>query len=187
MTPAPLPGRTVAHRLLDQRAGEMPMRAKTLTKGRPDSERGYSFAELLIVIALIGLFVLFGGPAMADGFRAYKVRSAANNLAIDLRAQRYNAVANRAPFTMTINNSANASPNQYSYNSYKWLPIVVRLDTANIETTSAASITFNINGSTGATGNQTVSVSGYINGSRNDRYTITITPSGTISTAYSTF
>jgi len=57
----------------------------------------------------------------------------------------------------------------------------------NIETTSAASITFNMYGSTGVSGNQTVSVSMAINGSRNDRYTITITPSGTISSAYSTF
>jgi prepilin-type N-terminal cleavage/methylation domain-containing protein len=187
MTRARLPDRAVAHRLLDQPAGEMTMKTRALTKERPKSERGYSFAELLIVIALIGLFVLFGGPAMADGFRAYKVRSVANSLAIDLRALRYNAVANRAPFTMTINNTTNASPNQYSYNNVKGDAITIRLDSVDIETTSAASITFNINGSTGATGNQTVSVSKNINGTRNDRYTITVTPTGTISTAYTTF
>ena len=76
----------------------------------------------------------------------------------------------------------------YSYTNFKGDPITVRIEPfVDIETTSAASITFNINGSTGATGNQTVSVSMAINGSRNDRYTITITPSGTISSAYSTF
>jgi len=163
------------------------MKTKSSTKERPDSERGYSFAELLIVIALIGLFVLFGGPALADGFKAYKIRSVANNLAIDLRALRYNAVANRAPFTMTINNLTNAAPNQYSYNNVKGDAITIRLDGVDIETTSAASVTFNINGSTGATGNQTVSVSRNINSTRNDRYTITVTPTGTISTAYTTF
>ena len=36
-------------------------------------------------------------------------------------------------------------------------------------------------------GNQAVSLSAMINESRNDRYTITVTPTGTISTAYSTF
>ncbi len=56
----------------------------------------------------------------------------------------------------------------------------------NIETGSAASITMNSNGSTGS-GNLTVSVSGPINDSRNDRYTITITPTGTVSSAYTTF
>jgi len=165
----------------------MAMKMESSIGARSDIERGYSFAELLIVIALIGLFVLFGGPAMADGFRAYKVRSAATNLATDLRALRYNAVANRAPFTITINNTTNASPNQYSYNNFKGDAITVRLDGVDIETTSAASITFNINGSTGATGNQTVAVSKMINASRNDRYTITVTPTGTISTAYTTF
>ena len=149
-------------------------------------ERGYSLPELLIVIALIGLFVLFAGPATKDAYRSYKVRSVADNLATDLRALRYNAVANRAPRSITINNQGALSPNQYSYNNYKGVAVTVRLDSANIETTSAASITFNINGSTGA-GTQTVAISGAINDSRNDRYTITVTPTGTISSAYSTF
>lgn len=155
---------------------------------RAGHETGYSLPELLIVIALIGLFVLFGGPAMADAFKAYKVRSVANNITTDIRALRYNAVSTRTPRTMTINNTTNASPNQYTYTNYKGDPITVRIEPfVDIETTSAASITFNINGSTGAVGNTTVSVSMAINGSRNDRYTITVTPSGTISSAYSTF
>ncbi len=163
------------------------LRESTRTR-RAGGETGYSLPELLIVIALIGLFVLFGGPAMADAFKAYKVRSVANSLTVDLRALRYNAVSTRSPRTMTINNTASASPNQYSYTNYKGDPITVRIEPfVDIETTSAASITFNINGSTGASGNQTLSVSMAINGSRNDRYTITVTPSGTISSAYSTF
>ena len=157
------------------------------TTGQASAEQGYSLPELLVVIALIGLFVLFAGPATKDAYRSYKVRSVADNLATDLRALRYNAVANRAPRSITINNQGALSPNQYSYNNYKGVAVTVRLDSANIETTSAASITFNINGSTGAVGNQTVAVSGAINDSRNDRYTITVTPTGTISSAYSTF
>ena len=163
------------------------MRKRLVGSKRGTPERGYSFAELLIVVALIGLFVLFGGPAMADGFRAYKVRSAANDLTINLRAMRYNAVSTRSQRVLTVNNEANASPNQYSFTNYKGDAITVRLEGVNIETTSAASITFNINGSTGAGGNQTIAVSMAINSSRNDRYTITVTPSGTISSAYSTF
>ena len=154
---------------------------------RAGRERGYSLPELLIVIALIGLFVIFGGPSINEAYKAYKIRSAANDLVTDLRALRYNAVSNRAQRSITINNQTAASPNQYSYTNYKGVAITVRLDSANIETTSAASITFNINGSTGAAGNQAVAVSGAINDSRNDRYTITVTPTGTISSAYSTF
>lgn len=150
--------------------------------------RGYSFPELLIVIALMGLFIVFAGPAMAEAYKSYKVRAVADGLATDLRAQRYNAVSNRTPRTLTIKNQADATaPNQYSYANYKGDPITVRMDGVNIETTSAASITFNINGSTGAAGNTTIRVSAMINAERNDRYTITVTPTGTVSTAYSTF
>ena len=163
------------------------MKPRFSTWKRATAERGYSFSELLIVIALIGLFVLFGGPAMADAFRAYKVRSVANDLVTDLRAMRYNAVSTRTPRTMTINDLNNASPNQYTYTNYKGDSVTVRLDGVDIESTSSAAVTFNINGATGATGSQTVSVSTFINGSRNDRYTITVTPTGTISSAYTTF
>jgi len=79
------------------------------------------------------------------------------------------------------------APNQYAYTNYKGDAITVRMDGVSIETTSAASITFNINGSTGAAGNTTIRMSAMINAERNDRYTITVTPTGTVSTAYSTF
>ncbi len=165
------------------------MKRQGLVTRRAGSAEGYSLPELLIVIALIGLFVLFGGPAMADAYKAYKVRSVANNLSIDLRAMRYNAVSTRSPRTMTINNQADATaPNQYSYTNYKGDPITMRIEPGvNIETSSAASVSFTINGSTGVSGSQTVSVSMFISGSRNDRYTISVSPTGTISTAYSTF
>jgi len=164
------------------------MRPRVSSEQRNRLERGYSFSELLVVMALIGLFVLFGGPSMADAFRAYKVRSAANDLTTNLRAMRYNAVSTRTPRVMTINDQANASPNQYSFTNYKGDPVTVRIEPGvNIETTSPASITFNINGSTGATGSQTIAFSMFISGSRSDRYTITVTPTGTISSAYSTF
>jgi hypothetical protein len=44
-----------------------------------------------------------------------------------------------------------------------------------------------MNGSTGGTTNLTVLVSMNINGDRGDRYTVAVTPSGTVSTSYSTY
>src|SRR2546425_2596768 len=140
------------------------MKRECLKTKPAGSAQGYSLPELLIVIALIGLFVLFGGPAMADAFRAYKVRSVANDLVTDLRAMRYNAVSTRTPRTMTINDQTNASPNQYTYTNYKGDSVTARLDGVDIESTSSAAVTFNINGATGATGSQTVSVSTVVNG-----------------------
>jgi prepilin-type N-terminal cleavage/methylation domain-containing protein len=156
---------------------------------RSETSRGYSLPELLIVIALIGLFVLFGGPSVSEAFRSYKVRSVANVLATDIKALRYNAVANRTLRTMTLNNQNHlTAPNQYSYTNAKGNPITVRVeDGVNIESASAATISFNIYGSTGVAGTQVVLVSMWINDSRSDRYTISVSPTGTVSTAYSTF
>ena len=156
---------------------------------RDRSERGFSLPELLTVLALMGLFIIFAGPAMADGYRAYKVRSTADNLTTDIRALRYNAVTNRGSRTMTLNDQTNATaPNTYSFVNAAGNTVTITLDVGiNIESGSATTLTMNSNGSTGSAGNATVSVSGMINGSRNDRYTITITPTGTVSSAYSTF
>jgi len=158
--------------------------------GRTDrSDRGFSLPELLTVLALMGLFIIFGGPAMSEGYRAYKVRAAADNLTTDIRALRYNAVTNHGSRTMTINNQTNATvPNTYSFVNSAGNTVTITMDAGiNIETGSATTLTMNSNGSTGSAGNATVSVSGMINDSRNDRYTITITPTGTVSSAYSTF
>jgi prepilin-type N-terminal cleavage/methylation domain-containing protein len=151
-------------------------------------EQGFSLSELLTVIALMALLILFGGPALADGFRAYKVRSAADILATDLRAMRYSAVGQRTPRTMTLNNQGSTPPNQYTYVNARGETVTRLLEIpVNIESTSATTVSFAINGSTGSASSQTILVSMGINDTRGDRYTISVSPSGTISTAYSTY
>ena len=146
---------------------------------------GYSLSEALVVIALMGIFILFGGPAMADAYRAYKVRSTADILSTDLRALRYVAVSTRASRSMTINNQTHVSaPNQYTFVNAKGVPVTRRLDGINIESASAASINFGITGSTGSTSSLTVLVSMTINNGRGDRYTIVVSPTGTVSTSF---
>ncbi|MBI4169481.1 MAG: prepilin-type N-terminal cleavage/methylation domain-containing protein [Acidobacteria bacterium] len=150
--------------------------------------RGYSLPELLIVIALIGIFVVFGGPALSEAFRSYKVRSAANNLTTDIRALRYIAVAERATRTMTVNKTDHATaPNQYSYVNSRGQTVTVRLEHVDIETGSDGTVSFNNKGATGTAGNLQVIVSTWIGGTRGDRYTITVRPSGTVASAYSTY
>ena len=150
---------------------------------------GYSLPELLIVIALIGLMVLFGGPALAEAYRSYKVRATADLLTTDVRALRYNAVTNRTSRTLTLNNQAHASsPNQYSYVNPKGVAVTVRLEGGvNIDTTSVASVTFNNTGATGSAGIQAINVSMPVSPARGVRYTISVTPTGTVSAAQSTF
>jgi prepilin-type N-terminal cleavage/methylation domain-containing protein len=155
---------------------------------RSGREEGFSLSELLTVIALMALLILFGGPALADGFRAYKVRSAADILATDMRAMRYSAVGQRSARTMTINNQGSTPANQYTYVNARGETITRQVESGvNIESSSATTINFNINGSTGSVSSQTVVVSMGINGTRGDRYTLSVSPSGTISTAYSNY
>ncbi|MFQ5877320.1 MAG: Tfp pilus assembly protein FimT/FimU [Acidobacteriota bacterium] len=153
------------------------------------SSPGYTLAEALVVIALLGLMVLFGGPALMDSLRAYKVRSDANNLTTILRALRYGAVSNRAPMTITVNDENDATaPNTCGYVDLKGRAVTVRMqDGVVIEGSSAPSITFNINGGTGQTGSLTVLVSGRVNKDRADRYAISVSPTGTVSSDYSTY
>jgi Tfp pilus assembly protein FimT len=149
---------------------------------------GFSLSELLTVIALMALMILFGGPAMADAYRSYKVRSTADILATDIRALRYAAVTLRASQTMTINNESNVgAPNQYSFTNYKGQPVTRTFDGIFIDSTSAGTVTFSPMGSTGSTSSLVVSVRMTVNGSRGDRYTVSVSPSGTVSAAYSTY
>jgi prepilin-type N-terminal cleavage/methylation domain-containing protein len=150
---------------------------------------GFSLSELLTVLAIMGLFILFGGPAMADAYRAYKVRSAADMLVTDIRALRYNAVAQRATQSMTVNTqAAGVNPNTYTFVNYMGQAVVRTEEVGvSIDSTSATAISFNNTGATGATGNLTFSVSMDLNGDRGDRYTITVTPSGTVSSAYASY
>ena len=152
-------------------------------------ERGYSLAEILIVVALMGLMILFGGPALGDSLRAYKVRASANELTTILRALRYNAVTNRTPRTVTLTDeNAGTNPNTYSYVNHKGKAVLVRLhDGVALESASVSSITIDIKGSTGQASAQNVLVSMWINGDRGDRYTVSVSPTGKITSAYSTF
>ena len=163
-------------------------RGKAMRGTRQGRDEGFSLPELLTVIALMGLLILFGGPALADGFRAYKVRTAADILSTDLRAMRYSAVGQRAPRSMTINNQGSTPPNQYTFVNARGETLIRQLESpVNIESTSATTISFAINGSTGTTSSQTIVVSMGINETRGDRYTVSVSPSGTISTAYSNY
>jgi hypothetical protein len=117
------------------------------------------------------------------------VRSSANELTTIIRALRYNAVTNRTPRTLTLNDeNAGTDPNSYSYVNHKGKAILVRLkDPVSLESASVSSITFNINGSTGQTAAQNVLVSMAVNGQRGDRYTVSVSPTGTVSSTYTTY
>lgn len=158
-------------------------RGRKQRRSRPlaRSERGFSLTELLVVIALMGIFITFAGPAFNESFRAYKVRSAALELTDALRAARQVAVSTRLATSLTVDTAAGT----YSWTDSKGrvrtvtLPVPVRFVAANPTT-----ITFTNNG-TVTTGVATLSLQNTVNGTRADRWTLDLNTVGRVTSSYS--
>lgn len=70
--------------------------------GIAPGQRGFSLAEVLVVVGLIGIIVLFSTPALLDFFRSMKVRTAAQRVVSNMRLARQVAVSRRNHVTMVI-------------------------------------------------------------------------------------
>jgi prepilin-type N-terminal cleavage/methylation domain-containing protein len=81
------------------------MRMKRHT--RP-SEHGYSLAELLTVVSILGVVTLISVPALFQLMPQYRIRGAASEFAATLRAARQKAVTTRSAWRVTINADTNA-------------------------------------------------------------------------------
>lgn len=147
----------------------------------PSGERGFSLPEFLVVLAVMGLFVVFAGPAFNESYRAYKVRSSTQELADALRAVRQVAVSTQNDSSLVVD----VSGSSYTWNDYKGksrtiqLPVPVRFQTATPTT-----ITF-VSDGTVSTGAATLALENTINGSRIDRWTLSLNTVGKVDMAYS--
>jgi len=119
----------------------------------PGGVNGFSVGELLAVLAIIALVVAVAIPLVSEQIRQAKIRGAADNYAMSLKAVRMIAVTKRTPQSMTLVNwdPNSTSPNNiYSYvdthgdTSQVQLPQGVRL------ISSTTPITFLTNGSIAA-------------------------------------
>ena len=84
--------------------------AENLPARRRAAERGFSLIELIVVLALLGLVVLVGMPALDDWLERYRVRTAAQNLAADMQLQRMRAVSRNRQHRITFD----AANSQYT-------------------------------------------------------------------------
>ncbi|MGD8330915.1 MAG: GspH/FimT family protein [Acidobacteriota bacterium] len=71
-------------------------------QGDDRREAGYSLIEVLVVLALLGLMVLVGLPAMQDWLERYHTRTAAQTLAADMQLQRMRAVSRNATHSIVF-------------------------------------------------------------------------------------
>lgn len=155
-------------------------------------EAGFSLAELLVVIVIIGLAAAVFVPNMGSFFRAYRIRGAADQLSGHLRTARQIAVTQHLPVTFTITPSPT---NTYSFTyTIPGKPTTTQtfklVKQVAIATNPTAGLTYTIN-QNGTIANPTTPddinptanyarLTSDIGSGYTDRYTITFTVAGKV-------
>lgn len=107
-------------------------------------EPGVTLPELLVVIAIIGLAVAVSIPLVTDAVRASRIRVAANQFTVTLKAVRMIAVSTQSPVDLVIH----ASPaNAYEYTDIAGRPKRFEMPPGVRITSADSTIAFRPNGS----------------------------------------
>ena len=145
----------------------------------PRGSRGVSLSELLVVMAIIGIAVAIGIPLAAQQMRMAKIRGAADQLAMDIKAARMIAVTTRADVDMTIN----AQPsNSYEYTDNQGKLRRIEMPEGVRITSSTSPLTFHLNGSLDTAATTVLEID--LSGSLTERWTISTTILGVSKTDY---
>jgi len=141
---------------------------------------GFSLAELLVVLAILGLTVAVTVPLVSNQVRMAAIRSAAAEFSSDLRAARMIAVSGHR----TINVQVDADPaNSYSYPDSRGRNRQVALpEGIRIVSSTPASIKFRPDGSVHG-GALTIFEARGVSGAA-ERWTIAINELGLLRTVY---
>ncbi len=144
---------------------------------RLHNAKGVTITELLAALAILGIMLIVAIPAMGEWVRKARVRSAADEMTVGLRATRYIAVANRTSSDFTIN----VDPlNYFSYSDVNGREVRVEMPVGvRLVSTTANPITFNLNGGISG-GEQTIVIETKVAGDLTHRYTITVSSIGKI-------
>jgi prepilin-type N-terminal cleavage/methylation domain-containing protein len=144
-------------------------------------EHGFSLAEMLVVIAIIGLFCLVAIPAVNNFIRAGKVRTANDTLMGDLRAVRYIAITNHATATLTINGAAGT----WSYLDVHGNTVsrVMEKGVNFVPASGTTNISFASDGTT-TSGGTTIVIQGNVLPSVDHQFTIGITTVGRLTSTF---
>jgi prepilin-type N-terminal cleavage/methylation domain-containing protein len=120
-------------------------------------DRGFSLTEILVVLALAGLAIAITVPLVAENVNQARIRSAADQFSVDLRAARMIAVSKRA--TPFLDVSVQPDPvNRYSFVNGRGETRTVQLPTGVriITPSTAYTVRYLRDGSVSGGGNTTV-------------------------------
>ncbi|MEW5806005.1 MAG: prepilin-type N-terminal cleavage/methylation domain-containing protein [Acidobacteriota bacterium] len=144
---------------------------------RLKDSKGVTLTEMLAVLAILGIIVLVGFPAMGEWIKRARIRSAADQLTVDLRAARYIAVTNRTTRDFNIQ----IDPlNYYTYDDANGTQVKIEMPVGvRLVSTTSNPIVFTSNGGVSG-GEKTVVLENRIAGDLINRYTVTVNAIGKI-------
>ena len=119
--------------------------------------RGFSLTEILVVVAIMGLAIAIAVPLVAENVNQARIRTAADQFSVDLRAARMIAVGKRA--TPYLDVSVQPDPvNRYTFVNGRGETRVVQFPTGVriITPTTAYTVRYLRDGSVNGGGNTTV-------------------------------
>jgi type IV fimbrial biogenesis protein FimT len=147
------------------------------------AQSGFSLAELLIVVAMIGVTVGIAIPLVNEQMRIAEVRSAADQMAVHLRAARMIAVSHHKDIVVTVNaENASILPNTLSYEGTNGNTLTIQMPgLVKIKTSSTASITFHSDGSSDAS--STVTTESVVSNAT-ERWVLTVNILGLVTVAH---
>ena len=151
---------------------------------RNHSQSGFTLTEILVVVGIIGVMLLFSLPAIAERYKGYQVRTAANELVSDLRAARHTGITRRMDVDFTVRDEGDSPPNQYTYTNAKGIVRLVTMpERIAITSAPASAMVFNRSGSLdGSAG--TVVLEAQVSSDRIDQYTVNISIVGMVTVDY---
>ena len=69
------------------------------------NSRGFSLIEITVVLAIMGMMVTVGFPAMQEWLERYRTRNAASEIAAVIQLQRMRAVSQNTSFSIAFNDT----------------------------------------------------------------------------------